>query len=88
MKGLTGAPGFALTAIATLALGIGANTLIFSLVYGVLLKPLPFDAPERLVAVPSVKRTEAGELPGGASVRAMDEWRETSKTLERPAIYR
>jgi predicted permease len=88
LGGFVRAPGFALTAILTLALGIGANTLIFSLVYGVLLKPLPFDAPERLVAVPSVRRTEAGDLPGGASVRAMDEWRETSKTLERPAIYR
>jgi putative ABC transport system permease protein len=88
LKGLATVPGFALMAVATLALGIGANTLIFSLVHGVLLKPLPFRSPERLVAVPSVRRTEAGDLPGGASVRAMDEWRETSKTLERPAIYR
>jgi hypothetical protein len=88
VKGLVGAPGFGLTAVVTLALGIGANTLIFSLVYGVLLKPLPFDAPERLVAVPSVRTTEAGDVPGGASVRAMEEWRESSKTLERPAIYR
>src|SRR5262245_30053130 len=44
-------PGFAAAAILTLALGIGARTAIFSLVYGVLLKPLPFDEPERVVTV-------------------------------------
>jgi len=44
-------PGFAATAVLTLALGIGATTAIFSVLYGVLLKPLPFHAPERLVAV-------------------------------------
>jgi predicted permease len=51
IRGLFKRPGFALIAIATLALGIGANTAIFSLVNTVLLQPLPVDHPEQIVSV-------------------------------------
>ena len=44
-------PSFLAAAVLTLALGIGATTAIFSVVYGVLLKPLPFDQPDRLASV-------------------------------------
>ena len=49
MRGILRAPAFSLAVILTLAVGIGANTAIFSAVYGVLLKPLPFPSGERLV---------------------------------------
>src|SRR5262245_21116642 len=57
-------PGFAAAAVLTLALGIGATTAIFSVVYGVLLKPLPFQDPERLVSLKQVAPHGAGTNHG------------------------
>ena len=50
-KKLIRAPLFSLTAVVTLAVGIGANTAIFSVVDGVLLKALPYDEPEELLGL-------------------------------------
>ena len=57
-------PAFASAAVLTLALGIGATTAIFSVVYGVLMKPLPFHEPERLVSLQQIAPHGAGANHG------------------------
>lgn len=74
LRRLVAAPGFALTSFATLALGIGATTAIFSLVYGVLFRPLPFPTPDRLYAVYSAN-VASGSLRAGVSPVDLDDWR-------------
>lgn len=61
IRGLIKQPVFTLVTVITLALGIGANTAIFSVVYSVLLKPLPFHRPDRIVLLWGDDRTEGNQ---------------------------
>src|SRR5271170_2346131 len=54
LRQLRRSPGFAVTAVLTLALGIGANTAIFTLVDSIMLRPLPYPQQERLMAIYSI----------------------------------
>jgi predicted permease len=81
LRRLRASPGFALAAILTLALGIGANTAIFSIVYGVVLRPLPFPNPDRLYAVYSANRT-ADLLQSSVSPVDLDDWRAQRQHIE------
>ena len=82
---LAKSPGFSLIAILTLALGIGANTAIFSVVNGVLLNPLPFHDPEQLVSM-------FQEMPnfdnGSISYPNFIDWRRMNTTFAGMAAYR
>lgn len=82
---LTKKPGFTLIAILTLALGIGANTAIFSVVYALLLRPLPYHEPERL-ALLSDKGRAGGRMT--ISYPNYSDWRERAQSFEGMASVR
>ena len=77
-------PGFTLAALAALTLGIGANTAIFSVVNSVLLKPLPFPDPDRLVLFLNVGPNGSGS---GASVTKFNVWRQQTPAFQDAAAY-
>jgi hypothetical protein len=90
LRQLRKSPGFAVTTILTLALGIGATTAIFSLVNAVLLRPLPFPEQERLVSL------QLADLEPGVPANAQEplsypdffDWRAQSHSVAGMACYR
>ena len=84
LRGLQKNPGFASTAIVTLALGIGASTAIFSVVNGVLLRSLPYPSPDRVMQIQSVNQR------GGAvrvSYPDFEDMRNQTQAFEEVAAY-
>jgi predicted permease len=77
-------PGFTAVAVIALALGIGANTAVFSVVNAVLLKPLPYKDSDRLVLMTGAS-LETGQLRGSVSPPDFLDYREQNTTLERLA---
>ena len=84
------APSFTIAVVAVLALGIGANTAIFSIVNTVLLRPLPFDEPERLVRLFHVppQATFPGLTRFSVSPANFYDWQRAAQTFDGMALYR
>ena len=86
VRGLGRNPGFAAVVTLTLALGIGANTAIFSVVHGVLMRPLPYRAPERLVIL-NQAAPKIGEDSFGFSVPDFTDFREKTRAFSALSEY-
>ncbi len=79
-------PGFTAVAVLTLALGIGANTAIFSVVNGVLLRPLPFREPEKLLSVQQTQPAR-GNIEVGFTQAGFIDYRDQQQVFETIAAY-
>src|SRR6195256_771438 len=75
-------PGFAAVAMLTMALGIGATTMLFSVAYGVLLKPLPWSDADRLLRVTETRQGRTGRVVGTVSNGTFLAWRDHPSTIE------
>ena len=90
LRVLVRTPSFALAVVAVLALGIGANTAIFSIVNAVLLRPLPFEEPDRLVRIFHVppQATFPGQATFSVSPANFYDWQRSARLFDAMAIYR
>jgi predicted permease len=90
LRTLLRAPSFAIAVIAVLALGVGANTAIFSIVNAVLLRPLPYEQPDDLVRLFHVppQSTFPGMPKFAVSAANFYDWQRDAQAFEKMAIYR
>ena len=79
-------PGFTATAVVTLAIGIGANTAVFSVLEAVLLRPPAYSEPDRLVALQRYYERK-NQTVEQVSVPDWKDWTERNRTLEALAVY-
>ncbi len=86
LRQMVAAPGFTLTVVMTLALGIGANTAVFSVINGVLLRPLPFPDADRLVRVVAAPAPPP-QPPDGVSLPEMLQLRDRARSLSHIGLY-
>jgi putative ABC transport system permease protein len=86
LRTLLKSPSFTLVAIIALALGIGANTAIFSVVNTVLLRPLPFSNPDQLMTLWETNLSR-GQLRGSSSYPNFSDWRDQNHVFERMASF-
>lgn len=87
LRGWRRAPGFALATTATLALGIGANAAVFSVVSGVLLKPLPFADPDRVVQLSVSSPGDPRLPPAYVTFADFESWRREASTIADVSTY-
>lgn len=87
LRGLGRAPGFALVAILTIALGIGANSAIFAVVRSVLLAPLPYPAADRLVQLWTDERASGRATPEWLTPPDFLDWQRENRTFQSMAAY-
>jgi predicted permease len=79
--------GYAAVAILTIAVGIGATTTLFSVAYGVLLRPLPWPDGDRLMRLTESRKGQPARLPGTISNGAYLAWRDQTSTAEAVGAY-
>src|SRR4029453_9437946 len=86
LRTLLARPGFTAVAILTLALGIGANTAVYTVVHGVLLAPLPYERPDRVVVLNEV----SPQFPNPISVSWQNyvDWRDRSRSFATVGAFR
>ena len=86
-RALAGTPAFTIAAVLTLGLGIGANTAMFSVVRAVVLRPLPFADPDRLVQIDELDLRGAAARRSSVSWPNFLDWQQRTQTLESMAAY-